>query len=88
MPLYTDAPELNELHQHWLAAQERMLEARGFDARLAAGDFMTPEEFVAGADLAARARDATEIWLHIDARFTQANLAYLEKGRPVLASRQ
>lgn len=92
MPLYTDTPELNELHQHWLAAQERMLEAhelaRGFDARLTAGDFITPEELVAGADLAARARDATEIWLHVDARFAQANLAYLEKGRLVLTSRQ
>ncbi len=82
IPLYADAPELQELQRHWLTAQVRMLEAhelaRDFESRLADSESLSPEELVAGADLAARARDATEIWLRIDERFSMASKRYLE----------
>jgi len=74
--VYHDDPELDALHQHWLTAQARMMEAhelaREFESRLAGDESVPAEELVGGADLAARARDATEIWLQIDERLTQA----------------
>jgi hypothetical protein len=77
MSPYADASELRDLQRHWLAAQARMLEAheaaREFEMQLADGVEMLPEELVAKADLAARARDATEIWLRVDDRFRQAS---------------
>ncbi len=92
MSPYADAPELCALHHHWLTAQARMLKAhdaaREFESRLADGEPMAPEELVSGADLAARARDATEIWLRVDTRFAEANVAYLEKRRSALAVSQ
>lgn len=85
MLLYVDDRGLDRLHQRWRVAQVRMLEAhdaaRSFDSRLANDESMTPEELVAGADLAAKARDATEAWLQIDKRFSRDNLAYLERRR-------
>lgn len=82
MNLYADDPPLQELHRHWLAAQARMLEAhdaaRTFETRLCSDYPMSPEELVSGADLAERARDATEIWQSIDARFKPLRMAYLE----------
>lgn len=84
MSLYENSLELQQLHRHWLAAQARMLEdhrrARDFEARLLEGESMAPEEVVGGADLAARARDATEIWLQVDERLTEARRRRWESG--------
>lgn len=89
MSLYADDPGLQELCRHWLAAQARMLEAheaaRAFEARLCSDDLLSPEELVSGADLAERARDATEVWQCVDARFNPLRLAYLE-SRSILVA--